>query len=114
MLRDQASLLDIYQAGQQVLSYADGFTRSELEADGMRVSAILYQVLIIGEATKRLSQTVRDEHPEISWNNMAGMRDIVAHHYDEIDFGVLWNVLQFGIPDMLRNMKPLLSSESAE
>ncbi len=114
MSRDDASLLDIYQAGQRAVSYAEGLTRSGLEVDGMRVSAILYQVLIIGEATKRLSQELRDEHPEIPWNNMAGMRDIVAHHYDEIDFDVLWNVLQYGIPDMLRKIQPLLPGESAE
>ncbi|EKV01230.1 hypothetical protein Lepto7375DRAFT_3381 [Leptolyngbya sp. PCC 7375] len=89
MSRDNDSLLDIYQAVQRVIAYAEGLTRSELEADEMRVSAILYQVLIIGEATKRLSRELRDEHPEIPWNNMAGMRDIVAHHYDEIDFDVL-------------------------
>lgn len=80
----------------------------------MRVSAILYQVLILGEATKRLSQELRNEHPEIPGNNMAGMRDIVAHHYDEIDFDVLWNVLQLGIPDMLKKVQPLLSSEGME
>ena len=86
MSRDYDSLLDIYQAGQRVISYAEGLSQSELEADGMRVSAILYQVLIIGEATKRLSRELRDQHPEIPWNSMAGMRDILAHHYDEIDF----------------------------
>ena len=109
MSRDKASLLDIYQAGQRIVSYAAEFTRSELEADGMRVSAILYQVLIIGEATKRLSQDFRNRHPEIPWNNMAGMRDIVAHHYDDIDFDVLWNVVQKGIPDILQKLQPLLT-----
>ncbi|MEO0349823.1 MAG: DUF86 domain-containing protein [Cyanobacteria bacterium P01_A01_bin.15] len=114
MSRDNASLLDIYRAGQQAVSYVEGLDRRELETDGMRVSAILYQVLIIGEATKRLSQELRDEHPEIPWNNMAVMRDIVAHHYDEIDFGVLWSVLQLGIPDMLRKIQPLLPTEPVQ
>ena len=65
MSRDRAALLDIYRAGQEALAYADELAQSELESDGMRVSAILYQVLIIGEATKRLSQEFRDGHPEI-------------------------------------------------
>ena len=112
MLRDRAAILDIYRAGKETLIYADELTRSELETDGMRVSAILYQVLIIGEATKRLSQEFRDGHPEIPWSSMAGMRDIVAHHYDEIDFNVLWNVLKRGIPEMMRNLEPLLPESS--
>ncbi|MGG6262969.1 HepT-like ribonuclease domain-containing protein [Leptolyngbya sp. AN03gr2] len=112
MSRDDASLLDIYEAGQQILSYAQGCDRSELQADKMRVSAILYQVLIIGEATKRLSSEFRSQHSEIPWSNMAGMRDTVAHEYDRIDFGILWGVVQNSIPELLELLKPLLPQES--
>lgn len=76
MLRDNASLLDIYVAGQQVLLYAQGLSQSELEADKMRISAILDQILIVGEATKRLSREFKFQHPTIPWDDMAGMRDI--------------------------------------
>ena len=65
MLRNNASLLDIYEAGQQILSYAQGLNRSELQGDKMRVSAILYQVLIMGEATKRLPPEFRSQHPQM-------------------------------------------------
>jgi len=62
MSRDDASLLDIYEAGQQILSYAEGLSQSELQVDKMRVSAILYQIVIVGEATKRLSHEFRSQH----------------------------------------------------
>ncbi|NEQ99773.1 MAG: DUF86 domain-containing protein, partial [Cyanothece sp. SIO2G6] len=90
MSRDKTALLDIYKASQEVLVYAKGLDPSALRADPMRVSAILYQVLIIGEATKRLSPEFRNQYPDIPWDNMAGMRDIIAHQYDRLDFEILW------------------------
>ncbi|MEO0988307.1 MAG: HepT-like ribonuclease domain-containing protein, partial [Cyanobacteria bacterium J06639_14] len=90
------------------LSYAQEVTHSTLQTDRMRISAILYQIIIIGEATKRLSSEFRHQHPDIPWDNMAGMRDIVAHQYDRIDFNVLLGVVQHSIPEMLEKIEPLL------
>lgn len=55
MTRNEASLVDIFKAGQLVLEFAQGTDRADLETDAMRLSAILYQIGIVGEATKRLS-----------------------------------------------------------
>ncbi len=56
MSRDSASLLDIVRAGELILQFAQGVSREQLESDVMRQSAILYQITIMGEATKRLSR----------------------------------------------------------
>jgi uncharacterized protein with HEPN domain len=93
MPRDQESLIDISTAIKRILRYTDGVSRSELEANDEKLSAILYQITIIGEATKRLSQAVRDQHPEIPWREMAGMRDVIVHEYDQIDLEIVWDVV---------------------
>lgn len=108
MPEDSVSLLDIYEAGQQILSYGEGLSPLELQADRMRTSAILYQILIIGEATKRLSLDFRRQHPDIPWDSMAGMRDIIAHQYDQIDLRTLWVVVQQSVPELLVKLEPLL------
>jgi uncharacterized protein with HEPN domain len=113
MSRDDAFLLDIYNAGERVLRYAQGLSRSELESDDMRVSAILYQVLIVGEATKRLSREFKSQYPDIPWERAAGIRDIIAHQYDRIDFDILWVVIQQSIPELLAMIEPLLPLEES-
>ncbi len=65
MSKDKASLLDIFMAGTLVLEFAEGMSRADLETDEMRLSAILYQIGIMGEATKRLSIEFRTEHSHI-------------------------------------------------
>lgn len=111
MSRDSASLLDINQAGQRVLRFVEGLTREQLESDVMRQSAILYQMTIIGEATKRISQAYRVQYPNIPWKRMAGMRDVISHQYDRLDFDTVWGVIQQEIPDLLEMIAPLLPQE---
>ena len=114
MSRDNASVLDIFLAGQRVLEFAQDLSRDELETDRMRHSAILYQIEIMGEATKRLSNDYRNQHPDIPWREIAGMRDIIVHQYDRIDFDVVWSVVKTNIPALLKLIAPLLPEESME
>jgi uncharacterized protein with HEPN domain len=111
MLRDKASILDIFKAGQHVLEFAQGLSRADLETDAMRLSAILYQIQIVGEATKRLSPEFRSQHSDIPWSRAAGMRDMIAHQYDRIDIDIVWTVIQQSIPDFLEMIAPLLPDE---
>ena len=108
MSRDSASLLDIVKAGQLILQFAQGLNREELESDVLRQSAILYQIAIMGEATKRLSSEFRQQHPEVPWDDVAEMRDIIAHQYDRLDLNIVWQVIQRNIPELLSMIKPML------
>lgn len=111
MSRDSASLIDIVQAGQLILQFAQGLDRDQLESDLRTQSAILYQIAIMGEATKRLSREFRAQHPEVPWDDMAGMRDIVSHQYDRIDLDIVWQVIERNIPQLLSMLINLLPSQ---
>lgn len=107
MNRDKASLLDIVNSGKRVLFFAEGLDKSELEKNEEKQSAILYQVIVMGEATKRLSPDFREQHSEIPWKDIAGMRDILAHQYDKINFQTLWDVITKDIPELLGLLESL-------
>lgn len=113
MLRDNESLIDIERAARRVLRYTTGCDRASLETNDEKVSAILYQITIIGEATKRLSQDFRQQHPEIPWREIAGMRDVIVHEYDQVDLDVVWDVIQNKLPELLISLQPLLLSEDS-
>lgn len=109
MLRDDASLQDIYNSGKIVLKFAEALNREQLGLDESNTAGIILHIMIIGEATKRLSPEFRSQHPKIPWQQMAGMRDVIAHQYDKIDFDLMWDVVQVRIPEMLAKVEPLLS-----
>jgi uncharacterized protein with HEPN domain len=108
MHRDDATLLDIAHAAKRVLLYAADLQKSSLMADDEKQSAILYQVIVLGEATKRLSSEFCSRHPEIPWKEIAGMRDILIHQYDRINLETLWDVIHQDIPQLLSFLQPLL------
>lgn len=110
MPRDNESLIDIERAVRRILRYTDNVSRAELEMNDEKVSAILYQIAVIGEATKRLSQEFRQQHPEIPWRDIAGMRDVLIHKYDQVDFDVIWDVVQRKLPELLTLLEPILPS----
>ena len=108
MPRDQESLIDIVNAIRRILRYTDGISQSELEINDEKLSAILYQITIIGEATKRLSVIFRQQHPEIPWREMAGMRDVIVHKYDQLDLDVVWDIVENKLTELLKAITPLL------
>ena len=108
MSRNQESLIDISNAIQRILRYSQNLTRQELELNDEKQSAMLYQITIIGEATKRLSLEFRQANPDIPWREMAGMRDVIVHEYDQLDLDVIWDVIHNKLSSLLRQISALI------
>jgi len=77
-------------------------------------SAVLYQLIVIGEAVKRLSLELRQQHPDIPWAPMAGMRDHLIHGYDVVDWDEVWRTATRDVPDLLHKMAPFLPQEGSD
>ena len=88
MPHDDATLLDIARAARLVVRFARGMDRDEFLDDTRTQSAVLHQLMVMGEAVKRLSSEFRDAHPGIPWALIAVMRDKLIHSYDEVDLGL--------------------------
>jgi uncharacterized protein with HEPN domain len=110
MLRDKQALMDIAIAIQQTLLYAQDINRDNLQENDEKQAAILYRLIVIGEATKRLSNEFREQYPMIPWRQMAGLRDVVIHDYDELDLDILWNVIHINLPDILPEIQAILKN----
>ena len=105
---DTETLQDILKAAEAILQFTRGGSREALTADEMKLSAVLYQIIILGEATRRLSTEFRNRHPEVPWADIIGMRSIVVHEYDEVDAEEVWAVIERDLPDLIRKIKAML------
>ena len=111
MSRDDATLLDIVQACQLATDFKGEIDKKIFLDDLKTQSAILHQLLLLGEATKRLSLEFRSAHPDIPWGKMAGMRDKLIHDYDEVDLDEVWKTVASDIPKLLSVLVPLVPQE---
>lgn len=105
---DLSYLTDILQAAKLVVSFVQGVDEQAFYQDVMRQSAVIRQIEVMGEATKRLSDTFRNEHPSIPWRKIAGMRDILIHAYDHVDLAEVWNTATVAIPQLIEQIKQLI------
>ena len=62
--------------------------------------AVIRQIEIIGEATKRLSKQLCSQHPEVPWRRMAGLGDVLIHDYMGVDIEAVWEFTQKDLPGL--------------
>lgn len=75
MRRDDAHLLDILKAARLAIEFKGSADKTTFLRDAKTQSAVLHQLLIVGEAVKRLSADFREAHPDVPWKAIAGTRD---------------------------------------
>lgn len=101
MPRDfEVYLEDILQAISKTRNYVAGLTRESFAQDVMRIDAVIRNLEIIGEAAKMIPESIRGEYPNIEWKKIAGLRDILAHHYFEVDLDIVWDIVQNKLPTL--------------
>jgi uncharacterized protein with HEPN domain len=108
MARDDATVLDIANAARLIQTFIQGMTEEAFLGDLKTQSAVLHQVMVIGEAVKRLSEAFRERHPILPWALMAGMRDHLIHGYDAVDLEEVWKTATRDVPEVLIKLEPLL------
>lgn len=70
--------------------------------------AVVPRIEVLGEASKRLSKTFRDAHPEIPWKSMIGMRNVLIHDYHRIMLDEVWQVATHDVPELLGIIEPFI------
>jgi uncharacterized protein with HEPN domain len=94
MWTDDGSAWDILTAARHIRAFVANLSRSQFDSDVLVQSAVLHQIIVLGEAVKRLSEEFRLAHPSIPWTQIAGMRDRCVHGYDNVELDRVWEVTQ--------------------
>lgn len=93
------NLIDILFATQHAINSKgiDALIEDKLSLDG-----ILYRIEVMGEVAKNLSEDFKNKFSEIKWGDIARTRDIIVHHYHDIDPEIIKKILEDEIPFLLK------------
>jgi uncharacterized protein with HEPN domain len=112
MERDLQSLLDMLQSAQIARNYMAGRSQDELETDLQLQDAVIHRLLIIGEASRRVSEKTRQTLPAIPWAAINGMRNRLVHEYDEIDLDVVWSTVVNSLPILIAELQKVVPPDA--
>lgn len=100
-MKDRKKLRDILDAIEAIEAYSVS-SYEEFLADTKTQDAILYNLIIIGEAANQISDDFQDQYHNIPWSAMIGTRNIIVHGYDQVKLQIVWKILQRDL-DHLKN-----------
>ena len=90
---DPKRLQDILQAIDTIFRYVDGRDMQEFLADKKSYHAVIYNIMIIGEAANMLTFEFRELHSELQWRQITNMRNFLIHGYHNVEEDLVWEAI---------------------
>ena len=106
-MKNRKRLRDILTAIENIESYSlDSY--AAFLADPKTQDAILYNLIIIGEAANQISDDFQDQYHLIPWSSMIGTRNIIVHGYDQVKLQIVWSILERDLEELKREIQRVL------
>jgi uncharacterized protein with HEPN domain len=103
---------DIFLAICNIEEDTTGISFVEYTLDRRRKDAIIRNFEVIGEATKKLSEDIKARYPTVAWKRIAGLRDVIAHGYFNIDYELIWGIITNTLPGFKEEIIRIKNEES--
>jgi uncharacterized protein with HEPN domain len=102
---------DIRAAADRAIRFVGEMDLAQLKADERTAAAVMYELFVIGEAAARLPEEIRSRASSVPWQQVIGMRNVIAHGYFDLDLEILWKTVHYDLPPLREQMHKLLESE---
>jgi len=70
--------------------------------------AIMFNLVIMGEAAHKISDEFQEKHPEIPWASIIGTRNVIVHGYDQVKLQIVWDIIQHNIIPLKKSLIRLI------
>jgi uncharacterized protein with HEPN domain len=110
--RDAAYLWDMLEAGRAVVDFTENFTLQEFLAATtdreITRLAVERELEILGEAGRRVSARFQADHPEIAWHDIIGLRNVISHEYDKVNYEEIYRIARERVPELIARLEALV------
>jgi uncharacterized protein with HEPN domain len=107
-LKDRGRLEHIIEAIDKAFEFVEGVTFTDYVDNSMMRFAVVKCIEIVGEASYMLSKEFKEQHPEVEWRNIVGMRHVLVHGYYHINDNEVWNVIKNDLPKLRKQITEII------
>ncbi|MFC1682100.1 DUF86 domain-containing protein [Nanoarchaeota archaeon] len=108
MKDDLIFIKHILESINAIEEFSKDIDKKELKSNRLKQSAIVREIEIIGEATKNISDSLKDKYPEIPWREISGTRDKIIHNYFGVDLNIIWDIIKLNLPVLKKQLSNIL------
>ena len=106
--RDAGYLWDMLEAARETRELTAGMSLETLLSDMRSRRALERTLELIGEAASRVSAHMRARQAAIAWTAIIGQRNVIAHRYAAIDYGLLFTTVTTDLPALIENLERIV------
>jgi len=106
--RDLSALRDMHDAMRMAAEHVVGLRKETAGQAPHPRDACLYRILVLGEAATRVSAELQQQHPEVPWSDIIGMRNVLIHGYEKVNWDVVWDAVQEDFPRLQQQIESIL------
>ncbi|GHT62814.1 DUF86 domain-containing protein [Bacteroidia bacterium] len=89
---------DIITAIDRIFEYTESYDFIKFKRDYKTVDAVIRNFEIMGEAAKNIPAEVKEQYPDVPWNEMYSLRNRISHAYFGIDYEIIWDIIVNYLP----------------
>jgi len=112
--KDPTYLRDMLEAARQVVDFTRGLSFEAYMSASMVRMAVERGLEILGEAARRVSPSLKEEHPEVPWRDVIGLRNVLSHDYGEVRQDRLWEIASRDVPALIGLLEAFVFPDSKQ
>ena len=108
----QQRIAGIIESAEKILAAVEGVEFSRFASDTLLRDAVLYNVVIIGEAARYVPADGQNRYPEVPWRELREIRNFVTYVYHRVSYRHIWRTIATDLPVMVPRLRVLLEKET--
>lgn len=111
MRTDEEYLRDILSACLAIQVFSAGLDRDDFAGIDSVSSAVLWKLMIIGEAATRITDQLKSKYMDVEWSAMKGFRNLLVHAYFKINPDLVWDTIETRVEPLEHSIRAIIEAE---
>lgn len=99
---------DMLEHAKFSIEFSKNITFESFKNDPKTAFAIVRTLEVIGEASNRVPDELKEKYSNLPWHKIRGLRNRIVHNYDDIDYEIVWNIVKIELPKLIQQIEAII------